>query len=859
MSLYEPQIHEPDWQKIWEAENCFAAGGPDDGRPKYYVLEMFPYPSGRIHMGHVRNYAMGDVVARFRMAQGYNVLHPMGWDAFGMPAENAAMEKKVHPRDWTHENIAAMRSQLKSMGLAIDWSREFATCDPGYYKHEQSMFLDFLQAGLVERRESVVNWDPVDQTVLANEQVIDGRGWRSGAPVEQKSLTQWFLKISDYSEELLADLEGLTGWPENVRLMQKNWIGRSEGLEVDFALSGAPEGFNRLEIYTTRPDTLYGASFCALSPNHPLAGKLAETDEALAGFLADCARQGTSEADIETAEKKGVLTNVRAAHPLDENRLLPVYVANFVLMDYGTGAVFACPAHDQRDLDFARKYRLPVKPVILPPGETADGFVIEADAYVGDGVMINSGFMDGLSPSDAFEAVADRLEAAGRGRRKTNYRLRDWGVSRQRYWGCPIPVVHCGDCGIVPVAKEDLPVTLPDHVSFDAPGNPLDRDEDWKAATCPACGGPARRETDTFDTFMDSSWYYARFADLPEDRPTTPDSARYWLPVDQYIGGIEHAILHLLYSRFFARAMEKTGHLHLKEPFAGLFTQGMVCHETFSTPDKDFVTPDEVEQNEDGRHRLKSDPSVPVHVGPVEKMSKSKKNTVDPTDIIARYGADTARWFMLSDSPPERDIHWTDAGVEGAHRFVQRLWRLIDGQADGFADADREAPQPQTDAEKDLYKAVHRALAATTDDLNRLAFNKAVARIYELSNALSAASENADVGKPVLFQGLSHLVMMAGPMIPHLAETCWKRLGHEKILARAKWPVADETVLMDDVLTLPVQVNGKRRSEIQVPADAGEDDIKTFALADEKVAKAVADQEIRKFIIVPGKIINIVV
>ena len=862
MSSYEPQTHEPNWQKIWETENCFAAGAADDTREKYYVLEMFPYPSGRIHMGHVRNYTMGDVIARFRMAQGYNVLHPMGWDAFGMPAENAAMEKNVHPRDWTYKNIDTMREQLKSMGLAIDWSREFATCDPSYYKHEQAMFLDFLEAGLVERRESIVNWDPVDQTVLANEQVIDGLGWRSGAPVEQKSLTQWFLKISDFSEELLNDLEGLTRWPENVRLMQKNWIGRSEGLELSFDLTGAPDGFDKLDIYTTRPDTLYGASFCAISPDHPLARKVAETNDEMTEFLTECAQRGTSEADIEAAEKKGVLTDIQAAHPLDSSWMLPVYVANFVLMDYGTGAVFACPAHDQRDLDFARKYNLPVTPVVLPPGETAENYEIENDAYIGDGIMINSDFMNNMTPADAFQAVAEKLEALGRGKRKTNYRLRDWGVSRQRYWGCPIPVVHCKTCGVVPVAKSELPVTLPSEVNFDKPGNPLDRDEEWKTVPCPSCGADAQRETDTFDTFIDSSWYYARFTGLPEDQPTDSKSVAYWLPVDQYIGGIEHAILHLLYSRFYARAMEKTGHLNLKEPFAGLFTQGMVIHETFSTPDKTFVTPDEVSQTDQGQHVLTSDPSVMINVGPVEKMSKSKKNVVDPTNIIAQYGADTARWFMLSDSPPERDVHWTDAGVEGAYRFIQRLWRLIDSHADRLCDhaaAHGGEIQPQSDADKALYKTFHQALAATTDDLNRLAFNKAVARIYELSNALSSAATKEGTDKSVLFQGLSYLVIMAGPMIPHLAETCWQRLGHPEILAKTKWPVADDTVLMDDVITLPVQVNGKKRAEIEAPVGAGEEEIRALALADERIVKAIADNDIRKFIFVPGKIINFVV
>jgi leucyl-tRNA synthetase len=864
---YSPQESESHWQKAWHEADCFVAGPADDPRPKYYVLEMFPYPSGRIHMGHVRNYTMGDVIARFRKACGYNVLHPMGWDAFGMPAENAAMEKNVHPRNWTYQNIDTMRGQLQSMGLAIDWSREFATCDPTYYRHEQAMFLDFLAAGLVERRESIVNWDPVDQTVLANEQVVDGCGWRSGAAVEQRSLTQWFLKISDFSEELLADLDTLTRWPEKVRVMQQNWIGRSEGVELRFELTSAVAGFDHLDIYTTRPDTLYGASFCAISPDHPLAVKLAEEDAALAEFRAECARRGTSAAEIETGEKLGYATKLTARHPLDEDWELPLYVANFVLMDYGTGAIFACPAHDQRDLDFARKYQLPVRPVVLPPELSgtpeAENFTITDTAYTGDGSMINSGFLDGLTPGKAFEAVAEKLEADGAGTRKVNFRLRDWGVSRQRYWGCPIPVVHCPACGVVPVNKAELPVTLPDEVDFSIPGNPLDRNEAWKTTSCPTCGGPAKRETDTFDTFIDSSWYYARFTGQPEDRPTDLAAADYWLPVDQYIGGIEHAILHLLYSRFYARAMQRTGHLGVTEPFAGLFTQGMVCHETFSTANG-WVTPDTVER-QGGSYVLKDNPDIAVTLGPVEKMSKSKKNVVDPTDIIAAYGADTARWFMLSDSPPERDVHWTDAGVEGAYRFTQRLWRLVDDHAEQLAG--KAMPDAQTAPDSELYRIIHKTMAAVTNDLERLAFNRAVARIYELTNALSSAlssgpssaQSSGDTDPAILYQGLRYLVQMAGPMIPHLAETCWEKLGGEGLLANAPWPVADERVLVDDEVTLPVQVKGKRRSEIKVSADASEAEIRTLALADPKVEKAIAGNDIKKIIIVPGKIVNIVI
>lgn len=855
MSRYEPQEIEPLWQKKWHDAQCFVPADSDDPRPKYYVLEMFPYPSGRIHMGHVRNYTMGDVIARFRKARGFNVLHPMGWDAFGMPAENAAMEKNVHPRDWTYRNIDAMRGQLQSMGLAIDWSREFATCDPSYYKHEQAMFLDFLAAGLVDRRQSIVNWDPIDQTVLANEQVVDGRGWRSGALVEQKSLTQWFLKISDFAQELLDDLDTLTRWPEKVQTMQKNWIGRSEGLQIQFQLNDAPPDFPHLEIYTTRPDTLFGASFCAISPDHPLAIKLAETDADLAAFRAECARGGTSQADIEAGEKKGYKIAATAAHPFDAARALPIYVANFVLMDYGTGAIFACPAHDRRDLEFARKYKLPVLPVVLPAGENPDTFQIKTEAYMGDGILFNSDFMDGLTPAQAFAAAAEQLEKAGRAERKINFRLRDWGISRQRYWGCPIPIIHCDQCGAVPVRREDLPVTLPDAVSFDQPGNPLAHNKEWQKAACPACGQPAQRETDTFDTFIDSSWYFARFAAQPDDRPTDKAAAAYWLPVDQYIGGVEHAILHLLYARFYARAMGRTGHLQSKEPFAGLFTQGMVNHETYQTADGKFIAPDEIEM-QNGQPILKSDPETAVKIGAVEKMSKSKKNTIDPTDIIASYGADTARWFMLSDSPPERDVQWTETGAEAAFKFLQKLWRIINENA--AARPAKNKPAPMDEESAALYKATHQTLAAVTDDLERLAFNRAVARLYELTNAITAQKNTAAQKDGVLHQTLSYLVQMAAPMIPHLAESCWRVLGHDGLLANAAWPQIDKNILQDDEVTLPIQVQGKRRAEIKVAKTASEEQIKALALAEPKVKNATHGKPIKKIIIVPGRIINIV-
>ncbi|MDE3175579.1 MAG: leucine--tRNA ligase, partial [Pseudomonadota bacterium] len=732
---YNVRESEPKWQKIWADRAVFATANADS-RPRYYVLEMFPYPSGRIHMGHVRNYAMGDVVARYKRARGFNVLHPMGWDAFGMPAENAAMQNNTHPAKWTYANIDAMRAQLKSMGLSLDWSREVATCDVSYYGHQQKLFLDFLRAGLVARKKSKVNWDPVDQTVLANEQVIDGRGWRSGAVVEQRELTQWFFKISDYSEELLAALDTLDRWPEKVRLMQRNWIGRSEGLMVRFALVGGGE----LEIYTTRPDTLFGAKFMAIAPDHPLAAQVAANDPKLAAFIEECRRIGTSVAAIETAEKKGYDTGLRVKHPFDDNWTLPVYVANFILMDYGTGAIFGCPAHDQRDLDFVNVYGLGVTPVVCPPGVDPLSFEITDVAYDGDGTMINSRFLDGMTPEAAYDEVARRLEERQIARRQVNYKLRDWGVSRQRYWGCPIPIIHCQDCGVVPAA--DLPVKLPDDVTFDRPGNPLDHHPSWKHVACPQCGRPARRETDTMDTFVDSSWYYARFTDpWNTAAPTDPAVANAWLPVDQYIGGIEHAILHLLYSRFFARAMSKTGHLAVAEPFAGLFTQGMVVHETYRDAEGKWVSPAEVRIEGDaaGRKAVKLDGGAPVEIGGIEKMSKSKRNTIDPDEIISGYGADTARWFMLSDSPPDRDVIWTEAGVQGAYKQTQRLWRLA-CEIERVVGATRPAkPAEFGKAAADIRRAAHGALAKIEDDIERLRFNVAIATIYEFANTLSQA------------------------------------------------------------------------------------------------------------------------
>jgi leucyl-tRNA synthetase len=868
---YNAREAEPKWQRIWEERELFRTRN-DDPRPKYYVLEMFPYPSGRIHMGHVRNYAMGDVVARYMRARGHNVLHPMGWDAFGMPAENAAMANKVHPAQWTYANIDTMRGQLKSMGLSLDWHREIATCDPTYYRHQQKMFLDFLKAGLVDRKTAKVNWDPVDQTVLANEQVIEGRGWRSGALVEQRELTQWFFRITDYAQDLLDALDRLDRWPEKVRLMQRNWIGRSEGLSIRFALDPktAPAGERELEIYTTRPDTLFGARFMALSPDHPLARAAAERDPGLASFIQEAKRLGTAQELVERAEKKGYDTGIRAVHPFDPSWTLPVYVANFVLMEYGTGAIFGCPAHDQRDLDFVNAYGLGNTPVVCPPGVDPAAFVITDTAYDGDGTLINSRFLDGMSIAAAKEEVARRLESETRdGRpvatRKVNFRLRDWGISRQRYWGCPIPVIHCEACGVVPVPAADLPVRLPDDVTFDVPGNPLDRHPTWKHVPCPQCGKPARRETDTMDTFVDSSWYFARFTDpWRTDEPTDRAAVDGWLPVNQYIGGIEHAILHLLYSRFFTRAMRDTGHAGLDEPFAGLFTQGMVVHETYRTADGRWIAPAEIRIDSDaaGRRAVLAATGEPLEIGSIEKMSKSKRNTVDPDDIIGTYGADTARWFMLSDSPPERDVIWTEEGVQGAARFVQRLWRLV-GEVADVAPAPLAKPNSFGEDALALRKAAHRALIRTEEDVERLRFNRCVAHAYELANALHATLTSCETqpGPDLAFalrEAAEILVQIVAPMMPHLAEECWEALGHADLVSASAWPVADRALVVEDVITLPVQVNGKKRADLTIARDADTKAIEAAVLELDAVRRAMEGRPPKKVIVVPQRIVNVV-
>ena len=830
---FDPSHADGRWQRAWDEARCFEADSASN-KPKSYVLEMFPYPSGRIHIGHVRNYTMGDVLARYKRMTGHEVLHPMGWDAFGLPAENAAMEKGVHPGGWTRQNIATMKGQLRRLGFALDWSREFATCDPEYYGHEQALFIALYEAGLVYRRSSAVNWDPVDQTVLANEQVIDGRGWRSGALVEKRQLDQWFLKITAFAQELLDGLGELEGWPEKVRLMQENWIGRSQGLQFRFELTNGQS----VEVYTTRPDTIFGASFVAVAPDHPIAQDVASYNCDAAKFIEQCKRGGTTAAELETAEKLGFDTGIGAVHPLDPDRRLPVYIANFVLMEYGTGAIMAVPGHDQRDYEFASKYDLPIVRVVAASAAEVDAPLTEAEA--GDGVLVNSGFIDGMSVADAKRAVIERAEREGWGEGKTVWRLRDWGVSRQRYWGTPIPFIHCAECGVVPVPQDQLPVTLPEDVDFATPGNPLVRHPTWKHVACPSCGGAAERETDTLDTFVNSSWYFLRFASQPADKPFERAEIAQWLPVEQYIGGIEHAILHLLYARFWTRALAHVGMLDVKEPFASLFTQGMVTHETYRAGDGSWLSPGEVRKNGDDWVRIED--GEPVTAGRVEKMSKSKKNVVDPDDMVDRYGADAVRWFMLSDSPPERDLPWSESGIEGCGRFVHRLWRLF-GQHDATA----------TGEDKALARKTHQTIAAVGADIEALAFNKAVARIYELTSAAEKAAPSADRNAAI-----RTVLLLAAPMMPHLAEEGWAASGEGGLVADAPWPEVDPALLVEDEVTVAVQVKGKLRDTLTVAKGLPNPELEALALASEKVQRALDGAEVRKVIVVPDRLVNIV-
>lgn len=858
MSRYNPREAEPKWQSAWAERDAFRAGGPESGKPKYYVLEMFPYPSGRIHVGHSRNYTMGDVVARYKRARGFDVLHPMGWDAFGLPAENAARDRGVHPGKWTFGNIDVMRAQLQRLGLALDWSREIATCDPAYYRHQQAIFLKLWENGLAYRKTAKVNWDPVDQTVLANEQVIDGKGWRSGAEVEQRELDQWFFKITQYADVLTDAIEGLDRWPDKVRTMQSNWIGRSRGAEVRFPLADTRFG-ETIDVFTTRPDTLFGASFLALAPDHPIVKALAKDNPEIEAFCQDCARMGTTEEEIEKAPKKGIDLGIKVRHPFDASWEIPVWSANFVLSGYGTGAIFGSPAGDQRDLDFARKYDLPVNPVVLPPNADAATHTIADEAFTGHGTIFNSRFLDGLETPAAIERAIEELEKLDLGKGATSYRLRDWLVSRQRYWGCPIPIVHCADCGAVPVPEDQLPVVLPEDVTFDQPSNPLERHPTWKNTDCPKCGKPARRETDTLDTFVCSSWYFLRFTSpWSEDAPFAPAEAQHWMPVDQYVGGVEHAILHLLYARFFTRALNDCGLMKLEggEPFAGLFTQGMVTHETYKSADGKWLGPDEIEERDGTRVEIAT--GKPVTVGAIEKMSKSKKNVVDLDAFIESYGADAARWFVLSDSPPERDVEYTDSGVEGVWRFIQRLWTTVTSLPEG-------APGPATIAAGatgdalEIRKTAHKALKSVTDSIEGFRFNSAVAQVHDLVNALRKFEPTDAAGVAAKAEGLGILVRMIAPFVPHLAEECWSVLGGEGLVIDAAWPDADPALLVEDTVTLPIQVNGKRRAQIDVAKGTPEDVVKELALSHDGVVRATEGLTVRKVIVVPDRIVNIVV
>ncbi len=832
---FNPHVADARWQKTWEEQGTFVA---DDSstKPRSYVLEMFPYPSGRIHIGHVRNYTMGDVLARYKRMTGHEVLHPMGWDAFGMPAENAAMEKKVHPGGWTRDNIANMKKQLKRIGFALDWTRELATCEPDYYGHEQALFLKLYEAGLVYRKESAVNWDPVDMTVLANEQVIDGKGWRSGAPVERRKLSQWFLKITDFAEELLDGLGKLESWPDKVRLMQENWIGKSQGLQCTFKFVGSTDG---IDVFTTRPDTMFGASFVAIAADHPVAQKMAANAPALQDFIAECRKGGTTAAEIDTAEKLGFNTGLSVEHPLDPSWHMPVYVANFVLMDYGTGAVFGCPAHDQRDLDFARKYDLGVTRVVADGDEIDSSFNGDV-AYTGPGKIINSHFLNGMTIDQAKADVIAKAQAEGWGKGQTQYRLRDWGVSRQRYWGTPIPIIHCDICGVVPVPETQLPVVLPDDVSFDIPGNPLDRHATWSKIDCPSCGQAARRETDTLDTFVDSSWYFIRFASQPKGKPFDRETAEKWLPVNQYIGGVEHAILHLLYARFWTRALSHIGMIDVKEPFASLFTQGMVTHQTYQDAEAKWLSPEEVKRDGDNWTVIATGKAATA--GRIEKMSKSKKNVVDPDDIVDQYGADAVRWFMLSDSPPERDLEWSESGIEGCWRFVQRLWRLVD-QVSGAAGDDIA-----------LTRKVHQATAGVGADIEALSFNKAIAKIYDLANAIEKASVSA-----ARDNAIKTIVRLASPMVPHLAEEAWANWGETGLIANANWPEVDADLLVENEVTIVLQIQGKIKDRIVIAKDTPVADVEAMALANNNIQIAMGSAPAKKIIVVPNRLVNIVI
>jgi len=846
---YNIKETETKWRKIWDERQCFKA---DDNstKPKYYALCMFPYPSGRIHIGHVRNYAIGDMVARYKRAQGFNVLYPMGWDAMGLPAENAALERKLHPRDWTLSNIEVMKDQLKTMGLAIDWSREITTCLPEYYKHQQRIFLEFYRNGFVYRKGGWVNWDPVDHTVLANEQVIEGRGWRTGAVVEKREMQQWFFRITQYADELLDGIKTLEKWPEKVRIMQENWIGKSSGARFGWQLTQAVGDIKKIEVFSTRPDTLYGASFLAISPQHPLSTMVASANSGAKDFIAECARLGTSEEALEKAEKRGFDTGLKVKHPFDESWEIPVWIANFVLMDYGTGAVFGCPAHDQRDLDFANKYKLPVLPVVLPKGAGAASFAVGTEAYTDSGTIFNSKFLDGMDIDTAKATAIKKLKALGAGEENITYRLRDWGLSRQRYWGCPIPFIHCDACGVVDVPDGQLPVELPYDVTFDKPGNPLERHPTWKHTACPTCGKAALRETDTMDTFVDSSWYQFRFAD-PHDKnaPFSAKSVNYWAPVDQYIGGIEHAVLHLLYARFFTRALKACGHIGIEEPFSALFSQGMVTHMSYKDENDNWIDPADIDER-DGTMFVRGTNAVarPMRV---EKMSKSKKNVKDTDVIVDSCGVDAARLFVMSDSPPERDVEWTEGGIDGAWRYVNRLWKLALSVPAGKP----IKPAVFSDTAHAARRTIHKSIKAIGEDFDAFRINRAIARLRELSNALEELPANEDW---VLHEGVSALVQMFNPIMPHVTEELWQRLGNTQMLTETSWPMFNPELAEDDTVTIGVQVNGKLRATITLPKNAPAGEFEKAALAEAGVQKALDGKAPKKVVVVPGRIVNVV-
>ncbi len=854
---YNFHLTEYKWRQYWQDQKSFEINTElTSDKPSYYVLEMFPYPSGRLHMGHVRNYMIGDIIARYKRAKGFNVLHPMGWDAFGLPAENAASEHNVHPATWTYENITTMRLELQRLGFGFDWSKEFATCDPEYYGQGQKILLDFYKEGLLYQKESLVNWDPVENTVLANEQVENGRGWRSGALVERRKMTQWSLKISDFSDDLLDGLDTLKQWPEKVITMQRNWIGKSVGAYVNFPLVTPMESIKEIEVFTTRPDTLFGASFIGISPNHPLAEKCAKENSELTAFIDDCNKSATSEEALEKAEKKGMPTGLEVSHPFDRSLKLPIYVANFVLMEYGTGAVFACPAHDQRDLDFARKYNLPVRPVVQSARPEKRGEILDT-AFTDDGVIFNSQFLDGLTCAKAKIKALATLEEKKIGRKATTYRLRDWGISRQRYWGCPIPFIKCDTCGTVPVPKADLPVILPEDVTFDKPGNPLDHHPTWKHTTCPSCSGKAIRETDTLDTFFESSWYFHRFISQPRNKPFDGDIVAKWLPVDQYIGGVEHAVLHLLYSRFFTRALNKCGYHNVKEPFKALLTQGMVCHETYKDDQGKWLYPDEVRF--DGPTPVHAQKKTPVTVGRSEKMSKSKRNTVEPQDIIDEYGVDTARMFVISDSPPERDFEWSQSGVQGTWKYLSKIWRQAQNSLPILVKVNSDIPLNLNKASLDLRRVTHKAIAQATRHLECIALNTYISTLRTFSNDLAKAENNGTIDKSVLKEAFSTLIQLLNPVAPHITEEIWQKLGCKKAIVDTSWPTADSSLLEEDSYIQAIQINGKLRGTMELSKSLGKKEIETMALAHENVTRFTEGKTIKKIIVIPGKVVNIVV